>query len=53
MKHQRIEQPFLILDKCFIRKVSCGLGYALMLSSLGIVWSFGINKYGQLGLGDY
>lgn len=51
--HLRIESPFLIMSNRYIRKVSCGFGYALMLSSLGSIWSFGFNKYGQLGQGHF
>lgn len=52
-KNQRIESPFLVLKNEFIRKVSCGMGYTLMLSSLGVIWSFGFNGYGQLGQGHF
>ena len=36
-----------------IRKISCGFGFCLMLSSFGELWSYGFNKYGQLGQGNF
>lgn len=29
------------------------MGYFLMLSSWGNIWSMGINHFGQLGLGNF
>ena len=48
-----IEKPCLLLGNRQIRKVSSGKGYFLMLSMSGSVWSMGVNKYGQLGLGNF
>ena len=53
-KNQRVESPFLVFDSNkYIRKVSCGMGFTLMLSSLGELWSMGFNKFGQLGLSHF
>lgn len=47
----RIEKPSFIQDGAFIRKISCGEGYCLMADAQGRAWSFGLNTFGQLGLG--
>ena len=33
--------------------ISCGIGFIIALSSSGLVYSSGTNKYGQLGLGGF
>lgn len=35
-----------------IQSVSCGHQFAVLLSYSGILFSFGENLYGELGLGD-
>ena len=35
-----------------IRQISCGYDFTICLSEEGTVFSFGDNRYGQLGLGD-
>ena len=42
----------LLPADCRITAVSCGLHHTLLLSSSGLVLSFGSNSYGQLGVGD-
>jgi alpha-tubulin suppressor-like RCC1 family protein len=49
----KIESPVLLLSDKQIRKVSCGMGYFLMLSRFGGIWSMGFNHFGQLGLGNF
>ncbi|KAL0487754.1 E3 ubiquitin-protein ligase HERC1 [Acrasis kona] len=41
-----------ILSGKIITQISCGSLFSLLLSSAGEVYSFGDNKYGQLGYGD-
>jgi len=49
--------PALVFDKCpatgepFV-SVECGWGHTLALTKEGTVYSWGLNTYGQLGLGD-
>ncbi len=49
--------PKVVLTKCpeteqpFI-SVECGWGHTLALTSAGEMYSWGLNSYGQLGLGD-
>ena len=49
--------PRKVLDQCpatgqpFV-EISCGWGHTLSLTSGGELWSWGLNTYGQLGLGD-
>jgi alpha-tubulin suppressor-like RCC1 family protein len=40
-------------DLIFIVAISAGGGHSLLLDSQGLVYSFGFNEDGQLGLGDH
>jgi len=44
--------PQMIPDLHNITQISCGGHHSLVLDSKGQVFSFGNNKYGQLGLRD-
>src|SRR5579885_1247359 len=48
-----ISIPTLIPDLVNIIEISCGISQSLVLDNKGRVWGFGLNAYGQLGLGDY
>lgn len=45
--------PRLGRGKDKIISVACGSYHTIMIGESGIVWSMGLNNYGQLGLGDY
>jgi alpha-tubulin suppressor-like RCC1 family protein len=47
-----IPQRITSLDGKMVVKVSCGSRHTLALSAQGLVFSWGWNSYGQLGLGD-
>jgi len=36
----------------FIKEISCGLSHTLCLDETGIVYVFGCNQFGQIGLGS-
>jgi alpha-tubulin suppressor-like RCC1 family protein len=36
----------------FTKKISCGPVHSLLLSNDGVIYSFGMNEYGQLGNGE-
>jgi alpha-tubulin suppressor-like RCC1 family protein len=45
--------PFaVIIDLSSIQKVAAGAIYSLALKTDGSVWTWGLNNFGQLGLGD-
>lgn len=50
--HLRVETPFSLLEKRYVRKVSCGTQHYLMVTIFGSLYSMGCNSFGQLGLGD-
>ena len=39
------------LNKVPLLKVSCGKNFTVVLDVKGLIWSWGSNKFGQLGLG--
>jgi len=41
-----------LLEDVRIISVSCGHDHTVLLSDDGRIWTFGLNDYGQLGLGD-
>jgi len=45
--------PVLGLESCEVTQVSAGTHHCLALVAPGLVWSWGRNKDGQLGVGDY
>ena len=50
----RIYKPFLIneLTDVNIKQISCGAFHTLLLSTDGLVFGWGDNKYGQIGCGQ-
>lgn len=42
----------LVLPGIVVKKISCGANYTIILTVDNKLYSFGSNKYGQLGLGD-
>ena len=53
VNYTKIYKPVLIedLNDVNIRQISCGLNHTLLLSSNGIVYGWGDNKWGQIGCG--
>ena len=53
MKNDKESQvPVQIPMKSTVLSVACGSFHSALLTSTGEVWTFGINNYGQLGLGS-
>jgi len=51
-KIYQIKVPTLVPGLNNIVQTSCGLSYSLCLNNEGRVWAFGLDNYGQLGLGS-
>ena len=47
---RKLKRGFSIRVLC--KEVSCGRSVSICLTDEGIVYSFGKNKYGQLGIGN-
>lgn len=45
--------PTRILSEIYIEEVSVGFDFTIVLASSGLLYSYGKNSEGQLGLGDY
>ena len=45
-------EPVIGLDNIMVEKLSCGLGFSAVLSSVGAVYTWGRNQHGQLGIGS-
>jgi X-linked retinitis pigmentosa GTPase regulator len=50
--HDKIPLPSHLSFAFPIKEVACGVFYTLILTKAGQVYSFGNNKYGQLGIGN-
>lgn len=51
LQHQSIPQPVAGLEGTEVKSVACGLYHTVVCTSIGEVYSFGKNDYGQLGIG--
>ncbi|KAA6379803.1 MAG: hypothetical protein EZS28_024670, partial [Streblomastix strix] len=49
---QKTQQPGELQRKNYVWKVACGASHTLALTEEGILYSWGDNTYGQLGLGE-
>ena len=43
----------LKLNQCKISQISCGFSHTLLLTSNGVIFGWGDNRMGQLGLNDH
>jgi len=50
-EHVRI--PTLLMKDSKIKSICCGAGHSMILKNNGEVFVFGLNRNGQLGLGNY
>src|SRR5690349_17347399 len=50
---QTTPQLITSLENIRIKKISCGRDHSLLLSEDGLIYSFGFNQFGQLGLGNF